>query len=77
MEGSIKSPDFPNNYPNNKDQVRDTSNCCFIFHIFQQEWDLSAPAGSKIQLTFNSFDIEDDASCSYDYVQVGVDVSFS
>jgi len=53
-EGSIKSPDFPNNYPNNKDK----------------EWDLSAPGGSKIQLTFNSFDLEDDASCSYDYVQI-------
>jgi len=56
--GSIKSPDFPNNYPNNEDQ----------------EWDLSAPVcapdGSKIQLTFNSFDLEDDASCSYDYVQI-------
>merc|ERR1719154_1054154 len=52
--GSIKSPDFPNNYPNNKDQ----------------EWDLSAPGGSRILLTFNSFDLEDDASCSYDYVQI-------
>ena len=37
-----------------------------------KEWDLSVPEGSKIQLTFNSFDIEDDASCSYDYAQVGL-----
>ena len=48
-----------------------------IIYCINQEWDLSAPGGSKIQLTFNSFDIEDDASCSYDYVQVGVSVTFT
>ena len=39
-------------------------------HNKSQEWDLSVPDGSKIQLTFNSFDVEYDGSCSYDYVQV-------
>ena len=31
--GRIKSPDFPHNYPNNKDQVRGTSICCIVLQI--------------------------------------------
>ena len=71
-EGAIKSPNFPNDYPNNKDQVsfRKPESIFTLFLI--KEWDLSVPAGSKIQLTFNSFDLEEDASCGYDYAQVGL-----
>ena len=35
-----------------------------------QEWPLEVPVGKKVQLTFQSFDIEDHASCIYDYVEV-------
>ena len=71
-EGSIKSPNFPNDYPNNKDQVNIMIPESIFTLFLIKEWDLSVPEGSKIQLTFNSFDIEDDASCSYDYAQVGL-----
>ena len=42
----------------------------FIFCLHAQEWPLEAPVGKKVQLTFQSFDIEDHASCIYDYVEV-------
>ena len=35
-----------------------------------QTWNLGVASGKRIMLTFESFDIEADKSCSYDYVQV-------
>ncbi|XP_071156308.1 cubilin-like isoform X2 [Mytilus edulis] len=53
-EGTIQSPYFPDAYPGNKE-------CIFI---------ISLPAGSRITLTFSSFDVEDSSDCSYDYVEI-------
>merc|ERR550539_1375906 len=50
----IKSPDFPENYPHNVDET----------------WNLEVAEGQKIKLTFQSFDIEAQYVCSYDYVLV-------
>jgi len=52
--GVIESPNFPENYPNSKDE----------------RWDLKVADGSSIELKFFEFAIENDASCSYDYVEV-------
>ena len=52
--GTIKSPNYPSDYPNSKDQT----------------YPIKVESGSKIELTFTDFAIEDDAECSYDYVQV-------
>jgi len=52
--GAIKSPNYPSNYPDGKDQ----------------KYQLKVETGSRIQLTFLDFTLEDDASCGYDYVQV-------
>ena len=38
-------------------------------HILQ-EWRLTSENGGNIQLTFVSFNVEFDSSCSYDYVEV-------
>ena len=35
-----------------------------------QEWSLSVAAGSKIELTFESFELEFEASCGYDYLSI-------
>ena len=35
-----------------------------------QEWTLTSENGANILLTFLSFDIEDDSSCDYDWVEV-------
>jgi len=50
----IQSPNFPENYPINVDET----------------WNLEVAAGQKIKLTFDSFDLEANYYCSYDYVQV-------
>jgi len=52
--GSIKSEGYPSNYPINKEQV----------------WNLSVSEGKKVQLTFESFELEAEASCGYDYLEV-------
>ena len=52
--GSIKSPNYPSNYPNSKDV----------------QYPIKVEAGSKIELTFVDFAIEDNSQCGYDYVQV-------
>ena len=52
--GTIKSPNYPSSYPNSKDQT----------------YSLKVATGSRIELSFTDFAIEDDAQCSYDYVQV-------
>lgn len=33
-------------------------------------WTIEMPVNRAINLTFNSFDVEDSYACSYDYVQV-------
>ena len=38
--------------------------------LLNQEWSLSVAEGSKIQLTFETFDIEAHPYCLYDYVEV-------
>ena len=35
-----------------------------------QTWPLEVKSGQKISLTFESFDLEDHYSCSFDYVQI-------
>jgi len=52
--GAIKSPNYPSNYPNSKDQT----------------YSIKVETGSKIELTFVDFVIEDESKCGYDYVQV-------
>jgi hypothetical protein len=34
---------------------------------------MSAPAGSKVQLSFEDFDLEDSEHCNKDYIDVYVD----
>ena len=52
--GLVKSPNFPENYPTNQ-------------HL---TFNLEVKAGSLVELTFTSFDVEPNSSCQYDYVQV-------
>jgi len=52
--GAIKSPNYPSNYPESKDQ----------------EYKIKVESGKRIELTFVDFAIEDESQCSYDYVQV-------
>merc|ERR1712106_208526 len=54
VSGVITSPNHPNNYPVNQDTTQT----------------IEVAIGSRIELTFTAFDIEDDESCTYDYVQV-------
>ena len=54
LPDKIQSPNFPENYPINVDET----------------WNLEVAAGQKIKLTFDSFDLEANYYCSYDYVQV-------
>ena len=51
--GSIYSPGYPNSYGTNK-------NC---------KWRITAPHGQKVLIYFTFFDLEYDASCSFDSVQ--------
>ena len=52
--GTIKSTNFPSNYPDNDDVTIP----------------LMVEAGSTIRLTFTDFDLEVDSGCAYDYVKV-------
>ncbi|KZS21868.1 Tolloid 2-like protein, partial [Daphnia magna] len=64
LSGVIESPNFPNNYPHNR-------NCT---------WTIAAPLGNRINLTFSHFDVEDHGShestelvpvnCMYDFVEI-------
>merc|ERR1719189_3355328 len=59
--GEIQSPDHPDRYPHNQNQT----------------WDIEVASGQTIELTFESFDIEDcgwaNCNCAYDYVLVSFD----
>ena len=52
--GTISSPRYPSNYPDN-------SLCT---------WIILAPPGQRISLRFESFDLEDYVDCQYDYLQL-------
>ena len=54
VDGIIKSPNYPENYLNDEDVP---------FH-------LEVDPGSRIKLTFTSFDLESAPDCGYDYVKV-------
>ncbi|XP_072174323.1 cubilin-like [Diadema setosum] len=52
--GSIQSPYYPQAYPNSRE-------CEYV---------ITAGDGQVVTLTFSAFDIEDHASCQYDYLEV-------
>ena len=54
VAGSIFSPSYPEEYPNNKE--------C--------SWHLSVPSGFKIRLKFLIFQLESSGSCQSDFVEV-------
>merc|ERR1712062_357725 len=53
-QGEIQSPNYPAAYPNNLDKT----------------WNIEVAPGQRIQLTFESFDLEAHSDCGYDYVQI-------
>ncbi|XP_078507608.1 complement C1r subcomponent-like [Lissotriton helveticus] len=55
--GEIKSPNFPNPYPNDN----------------ASSWDIMVPKGFSVKLTFWQFDLEPSESCLYDYVKISAD----
>ena len=54
LSGSIYSPSYPDFYSSNED--------C--------KWRIIAPYGQKVLIHFTSLDLEDDAGCDYDSVQI-------
>lgn len=56
--GSIESPNFPNEYPQNQ-------NCT---------WDIVVSSGNKINISFSDFDMElssnNSETCTFDWVEV-------
>eukprot|EP00794_Sanderia_malayensis_P017800 gene17800-19576_t len=52
--GVVTSPGYPAKYPNNMD--------C--------NTKITVPFGKVIQLTFNTFDVEDESDCLYDYLMI-------
>ncbi|XP_050435751.1 cubilin [Adelges cooleyi] len=53
-EGFIKSPNYPDEYPNSKD--------C--------SWVITVPVTNQIELNFTSFMLEESMDCRFDYVEV-------
>jgi len=64
FSGVIESPNFPSDYPDGMDCT----------------WNITAPKGNKINVTFSHFELEDNfwlrrwrktlRDCTYDYVEV-------
>ena len=52
--GTLTSPSYPDNYPDNADCV----------------YTISQPNGTAIVLTFQSMDIEVESTCAYDYLEI-------
>ncbi|XP_041458355.1 cubilin-like [Lytechinus variegatus] len=52
--GVFSSPNYPNNYPNNRDCV----------------WTINAPVGNQVSINFTDFNLEAHSSCVYDYVTI-------
>ena len=45
-------------------------NFIIFLTLLCQTWNLEVTPGKRIKLTFESFDLEDGASCKYDYVRI-------
>ena len=60
-DGEIVSPNYPNNYDNNKDYY----------------WKIAVNPQQRIMLSFISIDVESGTNCNFDYIQVrdGRDIS--
>ena len=52
--GTVTSPNYPNNYKSN-------SNCA---------WRITVPAGFRVYLVFEDFELESHSSCNYDSVEL-------
>src|SRR2546426_591833 len=52
--GTLQSPNYPGTYPPNKE--------CF--------WIITVPEDFRVALRFQSFEMESDSGCGYDYVEV-------
>ncbi|XP_032222850.1 uncharacterized protein LOC116604499 [Nematostella vectensis] len=52
--GTITSPGYPSKYPNNKKCV----------------WTITAQEGGRIHLKFDTFQLEEDRQCRYDYLEI-------
>merc|ERR1712155_237780 len=50
--GCLCSPNYPNNYDNN----------------LRNEYVIEAPAGETLTITFNTFNLEYDSTCTNDYI---------
>ena len=72
--GNIKTPNYPNPYPTNQDKVSKALHITITITVTTalhcQTWTLEVPSGQKVELTFESFELELHSSCGYDYVQV-------
>ena len=46
----------------------------FLYHLFPKQedcqWTILAPEGYTIRLMFNTFDIEHETECDYDYLEI-------
>ncbi|VDK77525.1 unnamed protein product [Dibothriocephalus latus] len=60
-KGTITSPGFPSIYLQDKECI----------------WKIQVPAGFSIALTFDTFDLETDKDCSYDYIEIFDGIPFS
>lgn len=56
-DGIIISPNWPNDYAHN-------SQCVYVIKL---------PAGEKVSLNFTHLSLENHSTCSFDYVEVGLD----
>ena len=52
--GTINSPSYPDNYPNNADCI----------------YTISQPTGTAIVLTFMTMDIKSHSTCKFDYLEI-------
>ncbi len=60
-EGQIRSPNYPDHYPPNKECV----------------WIIKPKKSASISLRFKAFEIEPETRCGYDFLEVRKEFSFS
>lgn len=53
-KGVLQSPNYPNNYPHNKECT----------------WIISVPTGQQIKLNVTDFNLEGGSRCYYDYLEI-------